>query len=134
MLRIPDWNELYPQLVISQTVPALYLGVHERGVFTKLNEWQLDRAQTTSSDSTTPDISAQRKEVGAKMMQLARLLEDVQELKITWGPGPAGSFSLLCDATVSLQAYNHWLSLVDVLVMASLLQWSGHRVVATARW
>ena len=60
-------------------------------------------------------------------------VEDMQELKIMWGPGPAGSFSLLCDATMLLQAYNHQLSLVDVLVMASLLQWSGHQVVATAR-
>jgi hypothetical protein len=36
-----DWNELYPQLALSQT-PALHLGVHERGVFTQLHEWQLD--------------------------------------------------------------------------------------------
>ena len=91
-----DWNELYPQLAISQT-PALYLGVHERGVFTKLNEWQLDGTRTTSSNSNAPDISAQRKETGIQMMRLARLLEDVQELAIARGPGPAGSFSLLCE-------------------------------------
>ena len=90
-----DWNELYPQLALSQT-PALYLGVHERGVFTKLNEWHLDGTRTTGSSNTTaPDISAQRQETGVQMVRLARLLEDVQELAIARGPGPAGSFSLV---------------------------------------
>ena len=36
-----DWNELYPQLELSQT-PSLRMGVHERGEFTELREWQLD--------------------------------------------------------------------------------------------
>jgi hypothetical protein len=36
-----DWNEIYPQLALSQT-PALHLGVHERGVFSQLHEWQID--------------------------------------------------------------------------------------------
>ena len=100
----------------------------------KLNEWQLDRGQMMGNNSTMPDILAQQKEMGVQMMCLARLLEDMQELAITWGPGPVGSSSLLCDTTVLLQANNHQLSLVNVLVVASLLQWSGHLVIVTAQW
>ena len=98
-----DWNELYPQLALSQT-PAVHLGVHERGVFTQLHEWQLDgrpRAGTrtggTTAGATAPDISAQRRETGVQIVRLAKLLEDVQELAIARGPGPAGSFSLVCE-------------------------------------
>jgi hypothetical protein len=100
-----DWNEIYPQLALSQT-PSLYMGVHERGVFTKLNEWQLDgrpRAGTRTGDgkaaagTTAPDISAQRQETGVQIVRLAKFLEDVQELAIARGPGPAGSFSLVCE-------------------------------------
>jgi hypothetical protein len=100
-----DWNELYPQLALSQT-PALHLGVHERGVFTQLHEWQLDGQARTRTGTTTggakagatpPDISAERRETGVQIMRLARLLEDVQELAIARGPGAAGSFSLVCE-------------------------------------
>jgi len=100
-----DWNEIYPQLALSQT-PLLHMGVHERGVFTKLHEWQLDgqpRAGTrtgggtTAAGATAPDISAQRRETGVQIVRLAKLLEDVQELAIARGPGPAGSFSLVCE-------------------------------------
>lgn len=102
-----DWNEIYPQLALSQT-PALYLGVHERGVFTQLHEWQIDgrppSGTKTDSSTTAPDISAQRQETGVQMVRLARLLEDVQELAIARGPGPAGSFSLVCE-NGELQVY-----------------------------
>jgi len=95
-----DWNELYPQLALSQT-PALHMGVHERGVFSQLHEWQLDgrppRAGTRTGAAKAPDISAQRQETGVQIVRLARLLEDVQELAIARGPGPAGSFSLVCE-------------------------------------
>jgi hypothetical protein len=96
-----DWNELYPQLALSQT-PALHLGVHERGVFTQLHKWQLDgqartRTGTTTAGATPPDISAQRRETEVQILRLARLLEDVQELAIARGPGAAGSFSLVCE-------------------------------------
>jgi hypothetical protein len=100
-----DWNELYPQLVLSQT-PALHLGVHERGVFTQLYEWQLNGQAHTRTGTTTggakagatpPDISAEWRETGVQIMRLARLLEDVQELAIAQGPGAAGSFSLVCE-------------------------------------
>jgi len=95
-----DWNELYPQLALSQT-PLLHLGVHERGVFTHLHEWQLDgqarTGTTTTGGSSAPDISAQRRETEVQIMRLARVLEDVQELAIARGPGVAGSFSLVCE-------------------------------------
>ncbi|KAH9175674.1 hypothetical protein EDB89DRAFT_1903787 [Lactarius sanguifluus] len=102
-----DWNELYPQLALSQT-PALHIGVHERGVFTQLHEWQLDgRPPRTGTRVTSdaaaaakakaPDISAQRRETGAQIVRLARLFEIVQEVAIARGAGPAGSFSLVCE-------------------------------------
>ena len=98
-----DWNELYPQLALSQT-PAVHLGVHERGVFTQLHEWQLDgrpragtRTGSATAGTTAPDISAHRRETSVQIVRLARLLEDVQELAIARGPGAAGSFSLVCE-------------------------------------
>jgi len=94
-----DWNELYPQLALSQT-PVLHLGVHERGLFTQINKWQLDGRPRTGmrvGSATSPDISAQRRETAVQIVRLARLLEDVQELAITQGPGAAGSFSLVCE-------------------------------------
>ena len=100
-----DWNEIYPQLALSQT-PALHMGVHERGVFTRLHEWQLDGrprtgtrtgAGATAAGATAPDISAQRQETAVQIVRLAKLLEEVQELAIARGPGPAGSFSLVCE-------------------------------------
>ena len=92
-----DWNEIYPQLALSQT-PAFYLGVHERGNFTELREWQVDGPSSGSSSSSpgAPDLTAQRKELSVQIVRLARVLEDVQELAISRGPGPAGSFSLVC--------------------------------------
>ncbi|KAI0251097.1 hypothetical protein BJV78DRAFT_1154696 [Lactifluus subvellereus] len=92
-----DWNELYPQLALSQT-HAFRLGVHERGTFTELREWQVDGpgSDSSSSDSDIPDLTAQRKEMAVQMVRLSRVLEDVQELAISRGPGPAGSFSLVC--------------------------------------
>jgi hypothetical protein len=95
-----DWYEIYPQLALSQT-PALHLGVHERGVFSHLHEWQIDgeppAGTRTSRSSTAPDISAQRGETAVQIARLARVLEEVQELAIARGPGPAGSFSLVCE-------------------------------------
>ncbi|KAI0292832.1 hypothetical protein B0F90DRAFT_1644649 [Multifurca ochricompacta] len=100
-----DWNELYPQLTLAQT-PGFRLGVHERGTFTQLREWQLggsglrSRSGTgTSSNSGSgpSDLTAQRQETAAQIVRLARVLEDIQELAIARGPGPAGSFSLLCE-------------------------------------
>ena len=91
-----DWNELYPQLVLSQT-PALRLGVHDRGTFMELREWQIDGSGSgSSSDSGAPDLSTVRKETAVQIVRLARVLEDVQELAIARCPGPAGSFSLVC--------------------------------------
>jgi hypothetical protein len=87
-----DWNEIYPQLALSQT-PALHLGVHERGTFTELREWQVDGAGADS----LPGIAAQRSETAGQMVRLARVLEEVQELAIARGPGPEGSFSLVCE-------------------------------------
>jgi hypothetical protein len=87
-----DWNEIYPQLALSQT-PALRLGVHERGTFTELREWQVDGAGADS----LPGIAAQRSKTAGQMVRLARVLEEVQELAIARGPGPEGSFSLVCE-------------------------------------
>jgi hypothetical protein len=108
-----DWNDLYPQLVLSQT-PAVRLGVHERGTFKELREWQViggaDAGTSTSTGTgadadadsglgsgSPPDLTAQRRETAAHMVRLARVLEDVQELAISRGPGPAGCFSLVCE-------------------------------------
>ena len=91
-----DWNEIYPQLALSQT-PALHMGVHDHGVFTQLHEWQLDGRPPGATTTTAPDISAQRRETAVQIVRLARLLEYVQDLAIAHGPDPAGSFSLVCE-------------------------------------
>ena len=89
-----DWNELYPQLALAQ-VPALRLGVHEHSRFTELHEWQVIGTDTGAS-SPPPDLAAQRRETAAQIVRLAHVLEKVQELAISRGPGPAGCFSLVC--------------------------------------
>lgn len=103
-----DWNELYPQLVLSQT-SAVRLGVHERGTFKELREWHIiggaDGARTGADGDADadadakppPDLRTQRRETAAQIVRLARVLEDVQELAISRGPGPAGCFSLVCE-------------------------------------
>jgi len=111
-----DWNELYPQLAISQT-SAVRLGVHERGTFKELHEWQIlggadgdtrsvgagagagdgDGDGDGADAGSQPDLTAQRRKTAAQFVRLARVLEDVQELAISRGPGPAGSFSLVCS-------------------------------------
>ena len=48
--------------------------------------------------SWPPDLTAQRRETAAQVVRLARVLEDVQELAISRGAGPAGSFSLVCES------------------------------------
>jgi hypothetical protein len=98
-----DWNELYPQLALSHT-PLLYLGVHDRGTFTQLREWRVHGPGSDSTDSSMPDLVAQRKKMAVQIVQLARVLEDVQELAISRGPGPAGRFSLVCQGG-SLRVY-----------------------------
>jgi hypothetical protein len=62
-------------------------------------------AATASADdagapalSWPPDLTAQRRETAAQVVRLARVLEDVQELAISRGAGPAGSFSLVCES------------------------------------
>lgn len=102
-----DWNELYSQLALSQT-PILRLGVHERGEFSELREWQLDgpsapvdsrmrRRSGPQMGADVQDLSAQRQETAAQVIRLAKVLEHVQKLAIARGPGPAGSFSLVCE-------------------------------------
>ncbi|KAH9060204.1 hypothetical protein EDB87DRAFT_1831622 [Lactarius vividus] len=102
-----DWNELYSQLALSQT-PVLRMGVHERGEFKELREWQLEGPGTRVATGTTrqagtqkganvQDLSAQRRETAVQIVRLARLLQDVQKLAIARGPGPAGGFSLVCE-------------------------------------
>lgn len=102
-----DWNELYPQLALSQT-PMLRMGVHERGEFTELREWQLEgpggrvgagttRRWGTQMGANVLDLSAQRRETAVQIVRLAKVLQDVQKLAIARGPGPAGSFSLVCE-------------------------------------
>jgi hypothetical protein len=121
-----DWNELYPQLALSRT-PGLRLGVHERGKFTELRELQVLGGADTDTDASAsdnppsgdsgataatasaddagapapswpPDLTAQRRETAAQVVRLARVLEDVQELAISRGAGPAGCFSLVCES------------------------------------
>ncbi|KAH9175656.1 hypothetical protein EDB89DRAFT_328084 [Lactarius sanguifluus] len=102
-----DWNELYPQMALSQT-PSLRLGVHERGEFKELREWQLEGAgarvgtETTCQSGTqrgadVQDLSAQRQETAVQFVRLASLLQDVQKVAIARGPGPEGGFSLVCE-------------------------------------
>ena len=103
-----DWNELYPQLALSQT-PVLRLGVHTRGEFTELREWQLEGSGARVDTGTTPrpggtqrgadvlDLSAQRQETAVQIVRLAKVLQAVQKIAIARGPGPAGSFSLVCE-------------------------------------
>ena len=108
-----DWNELYPQLALSQT-PALRLGVHERGEFTEMREWQLEGPGARVDTGTTRqpggtqmgadvlDLSAQRRETAVQIVRLAKVLQDVQKIAIARGAGPAGSFSLVCEDGKSL--------------------------------
>ncbi|KAI9433788.1 hypothetical protein BJY52DRAFT_1218590 [Lactarius psammicola] len=102
-----DWNELYPQLALSQT-PVFRMGVHERGEFTELREWQLEGPGTPVKTRTTrqlgtqrgadvQDLSAQRRETAVQIMRLARVLQDVQKLAVARGTGPEGSFGLVCE-------------------------------------
>ena len=91
-----DWNELYPQLALSQT-PGLRLGVHERGTFTELRECQVDSDDGAGVGGPPDSLPAQRRDTAAQFVRLARVLEDVQELAIARGPGPVGSFSLVCE-------------------------------------
>jgi hypothetical protein len=96
-VRKLDWNELYPQLVLSQT-PALRLGVHKRGTFNELREWQIiGGADADSGSGSPPNLTAQRRKTAAQIVRLACVLENVQELAISRGPGPAGCFSLVCE-------------------------------------
>jgi hypothetical protein len=97
-----DWNELYPQLVLSQT-PGLRLGVHERGTFTEMREMQVDGDGGVGA-GPSPALEAQKRETAAQFARLARVLEDVQELAIGRGPGPTHSFSLVCEGG-ELRAY-----------------------------
>jgi len=104
-----DWNELYPQLALSQT-PSLRMGVHVRGEFTDVREWRLDGPGAQVDAGTTgrrrswaqkradlQDPSVQRQETAVHIVRLAKVLQDVQKLAIARGPGPAGSFSLVCE-------------------------------------
>ena len=93
-----DWNELYPQLALAQ-VPALRLGVHEHSRFTELHEWQIigtGAGAGAGPSSPPPDLTAQRRETAAQIVRLAHVLKKVQGLAISRGPGPTGSFSLVC--------------------------------------
>jgi hypothetical protein len=90
-----EWNELYPQLAISQT-PGLRLGVHEHGTFTEMHECQVDN-KDGADVGVPPGLPEQRRNTAAQFVWLARVLEDVQELAISRGPGPSGSLSLVCE-------------------------------------
>ena len=101
-----DWNELYPQLAISQT-PGLRLGVHERGTFTEMREMQVGGdggVGVGASGVLPPALEAQKRETAAQFVRLSRLLEEVQEIAIARGAGPAHSFSLVCEGG-KLQVY-----------------------------
>ena len=102
-----DWNELYPQLALAQT-PGLRLGVHERGTFTELRGLQVDGDEGVGAGAGAgglpPALEAQKRETAAQFVRLARVLEDIQELAIARGPGPTGSFSLICEGG-ELRAY-----------------------------
>ncbi len=91
-----DWNELYPQLIISQT-QGLRLGIHERGTFFEMREMQVDGDDDNSS-GVPPVLETQKRETAAQLVRLARVLEDVQEIAISRGSGPTGSFSLVCES------------------------------------
>ena len=79
-----DWNELYPQLALSQT-PSLRMGLHERGEFTELREWQLDghgaqvdagmvgrRQSCAQKGVDVTDLSLQRQGTAVQIVRLAR--------------------------------------------------------------
>jgi hypothetical protein len=117
-----DWNELYPQLVLSQT-PAVRLGVHQRGTFTNLRQWQVDG----SADSSVPGLSAQRKETAMQIVRLAAVLKRVQQLAIARGPGPAGSFSLICEGGV-LRVYGRNADKKGCLPRDVIARFSGNKV------
>ncbi|KAH8993066.1 hypothetical protein EDB86DRAFT_2930349 [Lactarius hatsudake] len=95
-----DWNELYPQMALSQT-PSLRLGVHERGEFKEelgaRVGTETTRQSGTQRGADVQDLSAQRQETAVQFVRLAGLLQDVQKVAIERGPGPEGGFSLVCE-------------------------------------
>jgi hypothetical protein len=78
--------------------------VHERGTFTEMRELQVDGDHGVGAGGPPPALEAQKLETAAQLMRLSHLLEDVQELAIGRGPGPMGSFSLVCEGG-ELRAY-----------------------------
>ena len=79
---------LYPQLAFPQT-PWLRLGVHE---------CQFDDGGGDAGAGMSADLlPVQRRETPGQLVRLARVLEELQELVIARGPGPAGSFSVVCE-------------------------------------
>ncbi|KAH9060202.1 hypothetical protein EDB87DRAFT_1577114 [Lactarius vividus] len=88
-----DWNELYPQLALSQTADAAHGRARARASLPNC-------ANGSSRDlrgANVQDLSAQRQETAVQIVRLARLLQDVQKVAIARGPGPTGGFSLVCE-------------------------------------
>jgi hypothetical protein len=112
-----DWNELYPHLALSQ-MPLLRMGVHQRGEFIELREWQLNGHGAQADAGTSRhqpcaqkgadvlDLSAQRQETAVQVMRLAKVLQDVQKLAVARVPGSASRFSLVCE-NGRLRVYAH---------------------------
>jgi hypothetical protein len=66
--------------------------VHERGKFMELRKWQVIGAGAAAGGASAdagagapPDLTAERHETVAQIVQLVRVLEDVQELAISCG-------------------------------------------------
>lgn len=52
------------------------------------------------------NLSVQRRETAVQVLRLAKVLQEVQKLAIARGPGPAGTFSLVCEDG-KLRVYAH---------------------------
>ncbi|KAJ8503209.1 hypothetical protein ONZ45_g11066 [Pleurotus djamor] len=82
-----NWSEVYPQLYLSQT-PNLYIGLHQRGAFSRLVQEKLD----------SPKMKGIHAAEQPKMLMLRWLLGDIQ--KRLMKRGSDAKISLVCRAGV----------------------------------
>ncbi|KAF8516443.1 hypothetical protein BU17DRAFT_92788 [Hysterangium stoloniferum] len=78
-----DWNESYPQLLLSQT-PHMFVCVHDHGTFTEVRKKTLEELKTGEVARKTAD----------GLRKLKRILEEIREIVL--GEGEGAMLSLVC--------------------------------------
>ncbi|KAL7279612.1 hypothetical protein ACG7TL_006018 [Trametes sanguinea] len=87
-----NWDEKYPQLVLSQT-PHLYLGGHDRGTFQHIHKYRLGGSELQNVERASQQI----------FKQLVSILRTIQQL--LKDHGGQGSLSVVCQWDGTLQVY-----------------------------